>query len=95
MVLDSGSQLNLVTQACANKLQLQSTNDSIQISGIGTTSMCVRRIVPTIIAARVSDYSFQITFHSFPVILSNLSLHYINTNELKIPEHIKETLVDP
>ncbi|XP_050062940.1 uncharacterized protein LOC126552291 [Aphis gossypii] len=95
VILDSGAQLNFITVSCAKRLQLDSANETVSISGIGSTSMASKRLMPTIISSRSSSYSSSATFHSLPTISSNLPSQHINTNKVSIPEHIQNDLADP
>lgn len=84
-----------MTQSCANRLQLASTNVTVPISGIGSTTMTSKRLIPIMISSRNGNYSAEITFHSLPSISTNLPTHYINMDKLSIPEVILQDLADP
>lgn len=94
-ILDSLAQLNFITVSCAKRLQLDSTNETVPISGIGSISMTSKRLMPNIISSGSSSYSSSTTFHSLPTISSNLPSQHINTNMVSIPEHIQNELADP
>lgn len=94
-VLDSGSQLNFISQASAKWLQLKYTNESISIAGIGSTSMRTTRLSPTIMSSRVEEYSVQIVFHSLSIIASSLPSQLINMKHLSIPNEVQPVLADP
>lgn len=93
-VLDSGSQLNFISQACAKRLQLKYTNESISLAGIGSTSMRTTRLTPTIMSSRVKEYSVQIVFHSLSIIASSLPSQLINMKHLSIPKEVQPVLAD-
>jgi len=94
-IVDSSAQLNFITVSCAKRLQLDSANETVPISGIGSNSMISKRLMPTIISSRGSSYSSSATFYSLPTISSNLPSQHINTNQVSIPEHILNDLADP
>jgi len=56
-ILDSGAQLNFITLPCAKRLQLDSANETVPISGIGSTSMISKHLMPTTILSRGGSYS--------------------------------------
>jgi len=94
-VLDSGSQVNFMTLACANKLQLQSTNKSISIAGIGAKTMLAKCLQPSTLSGRYGQYTTEVIFYSLPVISSSLPINMLNVNNICLPENVQSCLADP
>jgi len=92
-VLDNGAQLNFITQACAKRLQLKSSGASITIAGVGANHMNAKCLLPTTLSSQFDQYTTPITFHTLPVISSQLPSHQIKINH--IPSHVQSQLADP
>lgn len=94
-VLDAGAQLNFMTQACANKLQLKGNGQSATIAGIGANVMNAKGLAPVTMSSRFHNYHSQITFHVLPTISNKLPSQYLNTNKFDMPRDIQAQLADP
>lgn len=94
-VLDNGAQLHFITQACAKRLQLKSSGNSITIAGIGANRMHAKRLSSATLSSQYNQYSTPIIFHALPVISSKLPSHQIDTNNITIPSNIQSQLADP
>ncbi|XP_050063102.1 uncharacterized protein LOC126552448 [Aphis gossypii] len=94
-ILDSGSQLNFITSACAQRLRLKRTNVSLAISGVGTMSSSTIRFMPSTISSFCQDYHCSVEFHSLPSITDKLPCQVFGLDQLNIPDNVKNNLADP
>jgi len=94
-VLDSGSQLNFITNECAKRLGLsQSINDQQCISGVGTMASSVSLSYSAVICSRVNEYQLNAILYALPVIVNTLPSQMIDCSQLTLPKHIKNKLAD-
>jgi hypothetical protein len=84
-VLNNGTQLSFITHACAKRLQLKSSGNSITIAGIGANRMHAKRLSSATLSSQYNQYSTPIIFHALPVISSKLPSYQIDTNQITIP----------
>jgi len=94
-ILDTGSQLNFVTDAYARILKLNSCKISTLVTGIGPKSVYAKSLVPTIMSSQYGQYTSNIQFHSLPVISNQLPTLSINVNNIVLPSNIRSQLADP
>ncbi|XP_050063237.1 uncharacterized protein LOC126552565 [Aphis gossypii] len=94
-ILDSGSQLNFITSACAQRLRLKRTNVSLAISGVGTMSSSTIRLMPSTISSFCQNYHSSVEFHSLPSITDKLPCQMFGLDQLNIPDNVKDNLADP
>ncbi|KAL4135888.1 hypothetical protein QTP88_007470 [Uroleucon formosanum] len=94
-VLDSGSQLNLVTLACVKRLGFSSTRSTCNIVGVGEMASKSKCLSLTYVLSRFGSHKRSILLHSLPSIVNSLPAQTIDTDNLNIPEHIRNQLADP
>jgi len=94
-VLDSGSQLNLITLACAKKLGFDSSSSNCNIIGVGEMASNSSCLPQTYVSSRFGEHKRSIQLHSLPVIVNSLPSQMIDTHYLNIPKHIERMLADP
>lgn len=94
-ILDTGSQLNFVTNAYAQKLKLNSCNSSTLVTRIISKSVYAKSLVPTIMSSQYGQYTSNIQFYSLPVISNQLPTLSINVNDIILPSTIQLQLADP
>ncbi|KAL4103482.1 hypothetical protein QTP88_018858 [Uroleucon formosanum] len=94
-VLDSGSQLNLVTLACVKRLGFSSTRSTCNIVGVGGMASKSKCLPLTYVSSRFGSHKRSILLHSLPSIVNSLPAQTIDTDNLNIPEHIRNQLADP
>lgn len=93
-LLDSGSQIHLITARFAKLLQLRRSKCSVSISGIGASpSVDTEGSVSIIIQSRNGEYSTNITVFVAPNITENQPSLSFETSSWKIPSNI--CLADP
>lgn len=94
-MLDSGSQVCLITQRCTNKLNAIQLPSSLTISGInGSPSRVNFKIHPSILS-RFGTEVASVDFHVLRIIISNLPTQKFNTVSLSTPNSIQHRLADP
>jgi len=85
-ILDSGSQLNFITQECAKRLGLTRFNGVQQcISGVGTMASSVSHSYSSVISSRVYEHQLNATLYSLPEIVNALPSHKIDRSKLILP----------
>ncbi|XP_041450268.1 uncharacterized protein LOC121404605 [Drosophila obscura] len=93
-ILDSGSQLHLVTSRFAQQLQLRRTQSSALVSGLGDTSVPTEGSTVSIcMQSRTSDYSTTLTALIAPTITDSQPSLTVNVADWNIPSNIQ--LADP
>lgn len=93
VLLDSGSQLNFITQELANKLHLKERSVEISISGITHGNIQAQKIVNVRIKSRFNSFNESVQCIILPKIIQQLPQRYISRLNLTIPKHIK--MADP
>ena len=93
VLLDSGSQVNLITEDLAQKLCLKRKPENINIIGVGKNESKIAHSVETFVKSRVTNYEFSTKFY----VIRSISGCHPDTNFkkeiLKIPDNIP--LADP
>ncbi|KAE9521501.1 hypothetical protein AGLY_018100, partial [Aphis glycines] len=94
-VMDSGSQLNFITESFAKKLKLSEIMKSLNIIGVSSMSSSSKQLEDTTVCSRFGDYTTKITLHSLPIIVNSLPSHLVIRENLKIPNNLQNLLADP
>lgn len=95
IVLDSGSQVNFISNKLSNKLQLPTKESSLPINGIGATQVQAGSIVEVQLRSRVKNFSLQISCYVLPVIISSLPAVRTPVSGWQIPVNVANELADP
>ena len=93
ILLDSGSQPNLITEKLANSLNLTRTKLDSCIEVVNNVEIASSEWVAASLHSRSSSFSTELSFLVLPHITGHIPSHPINKHSLKIPRHIK--LSDP
>ncbi|XP_025406355.1 uncharacterized protein LOC112680475, partial [Sipha flava] len=94
-LLDSGSQVNFITDACAQSLNLPRTKCHLPIVGINSMKSNVQKLKPVVVSSRHNNFSTEIILHVIPYICNELPSHHLKKDHVKIPEIVKDQLADP
>jgi len=94
-ILDSGSQVCLITRECASRLIINVVNSSISIAGIGLITAKTGAMISTTMCSRINDFKAFINFHVINSITNRLPSNCINVEPLNIPHTISDYLADP
>ncbi|XP_071574017.1 uncharacterized protein [Temnothorax nylanderi] len=92
-LLDSGSQVNFVTQQLANRLHIKEQPIQMSVSGIVDRSIQAQRAIHVCVKSRFNRFSEKLQCIILPKITHQLPQRFIHHHEVKIPNIIK--LVDP
>lgn len=95
VLLDSGSEVNIVTHRLANKLNSKFYYNSHIIQGIGESGKQTQLCINTNIASRLSDYSANLDFIVMNKITVPLPHQFINISTWNIPKQQSRLLADP
>lgn len=93
VLLNSGSQLNFVTEDFINKLQLDTRNSHISMSEVAEGTFELKRMVNIWFRSRTSAYTNNLKCIILPKITQRLPQEFCPMSEFKIPSNI--TLADP
>ncbi|XP_051169750.1 uncharacterized protein LOC127287070 [Leptopilina boulardi] len=93
VLLDSGSQPNIMTESLANKLNLRKKRLQSSIEVLNSNEINSAEWVETVIESKTSNFATKLSFLILPKITSNIPSIPINKHLFKIPSHIK--LADP
>lgn len=94
-ILDSGSQVCLITRECASRLHISEIQGSVSLAGIGSVAAKTGTMISTTMCSRLSDYEASINFHVINSITNKLPSHSVNIHQLNIPDTILNCLADP
>lgn len=94
-LLDSGSQVNFVTDACAQFLGLSKTKCFLPIVGINSMRSDAQRLQPVVMYSRFENFNVSVDLHVLPSIANNMPSRSIRLDQSKIPDIITEQLADP
>ncbi|CAI6372727.1 unnamed protein product [Macrosiphum euphorbiae] len=95
-ILDSGSQLNFITNECARRLKLLSHGNKQQfITGIGSISSSASSSFSASISSRFCVHEVTAVLHSLSTIVNVLPSHRIERSDIMLPRHIMDELADP
>ncbi|XP_055909622.1 uncharacterized protein LOC129944297 [Eupeodes corollae] len=92
-LLDSGSQLNFITEELAQRLKLRKEEKPLNLLGIGKASATVNKKVHAEVKSRFNDHSFSADYWVMNSISSYQPDQAINTSDWNIPSNIQ--LADP
>lgn len=93
VLLDSGSQNNLMTEEVCKILKLRRSRISCAIAGIGQSQQKSSSAVCATIESLGSNYKSTFEFLVLPKLTSNIPLMHIDTSNMNVPGNIK--LADP
>ncbi|XP_076392692.1 uncharacterized protein LOC105661897 [Megachile rotundata] len=93
VLLDSASQINLITEELASRLNLQKTKVDIPLSGVDNISTRIKYCIRSNIRSKNSNYSSNLFFYTIPQISSCLPSQRIDHSHFEIPRNIP--LADP
>lgn len=94
-LLDSGSQFNFITDACAQSLKLSRTKYNLPIVGINSMRSNAQKLHPVLMSSRFNNFSTNINLYLLPTISNKLPAQSLKVDHLKIPEIVKGQLTDP
>lgn len=92
-LLDSGSQLNLITEECSRRLNLKLKTNYQNLCGVGTVNLMSNYKVTATVKSRLNSFKFQEEFSVLETICSYQPEFNLNGIESKIPNNIM--LADP
>ena len=92
-LLDSGSQLNLMTEDFANKINIDRERCNLELSGVGKTNIKVRSKVNASVKSRVNEYEVMADCWVLKSITSSQPGRKIDVSDLNIPNNLD--LADP
>lgn len=92
-LLDSGSQLNFVSERLAVQLGLRRQHALTDIDGIGDTHTSVRHYVTITFQSRINSFTTQLDFYVLPRISAHQPEFHFDISEWNFPTDI--TLADP
>ncbi|XP_054746940.1 uncharacterized protein LOC129252836 [Anastrepha obliqua] len=87
-LLDSGSQVNFMTEDLAQKLRIRRESTTLNIIGIGNATKKVRTKLNTFVKSRVNNYEFSAQFWIMRSISASHPDRNVNINGWKIPKNI-------
>uniref|UniRef100_A0A2S2PG26 Uncharacterized protein n=1 Tax=Schizaphis graminum TaxID=13262 RepID=A0A2S2PG26_SCHGA len=94
-VLDSGSQLNFITNSCAKKLNLSTDMHTLNIVGVSAMSSTAKQLQETVMFSCFGDFKTNIKFYSLQTIVSALPSQLLIRDNLQMPHNIQTQLADP
>ncbi|XP_062557415.1 uncharacterized protein LOC134222287 [Armigeres subalbatus] len=92
-LLDSGSQVNVMSERMCQMLKLKRRTICVPITGVGQAETMAKHAVKTTITSRVTDFSVGLDFVILPRVTSELPSVTVPVSHWKIPSHIQ--LADP
>jgi len=92
-LLDSGSQVSLVTERFLKKLGIAASSSQLQLEGVGQKETSVDHRTLITIESKFNDYTTELTAHVIPKIVSNQPAYNLTTEGWHIPSEF--TLADP
>lgn len=92
-LLDSGSQINFITEELAQRLNLRKEEKSLDLIGIGKLNTTVSKKLHAVVKSRLNDHSFSADYWVMSSISAYQPDHAISTANWKIPRNIE--LADP
>ncbi|XP_018402792.1 PREDICTED: uncharacterized protein LOC108779784 [Cyphomyrmex costatus] len=93
VLLDSGSQMNFITQSLADKLYLNKRQIEISISGVTNANIRANQATVVHIKSRFNNFSERIECVVLPKITQQLPQKFISKQNITIPNNLK--LADP
>ncbi|XP_073821396.1 uncharacterized protein [Musca autumnalis] len=92
-LLDSGSQVNFITERLVKRLGISMQKSTININGIGATNTRTNHRVNVALKSRINNYSNRLEAFVLPRILSPQPSQFINIEDWSLPKNL--TLADP
>ena len=92
-LLDSGSQINLMTEELAQRLGLNKNESDINIVGVGNNNRKVSKSISALVKSRINDTNFNGTYYIMKSIIHKQPGIAIDKDSLRIPANI--VLADP
>lgn len=92
-ILDSGSQVNLVTERLVKQLGIQPKHNTISIEGIGTSRKNCRHRVNLTLHSKLNGFATNLEAFVLPKIVSEQPAMQINVSTWPIPKNLP--LADP
>jgi len=92
-LLDSGSQVNLITEGLVQSLSLQKQQKHINVLGVREACANITQKVETIIRSRLNGFKTETEFFVLPTISNKHPNKLVIKENLDIPKNIK--LADP
>lgn len=93
VLLDSGSQMNFITEELANQLYLKERTVETSITGVMQKDFHAKRMVSLRIKSRLNNFNEVIDCIVLPKITQQLPQNFITKSNIIIPKHIK--VADP
>ncbi|XP_055390588.1 uncharacterized protein LOC129619370 [Condylostylus longicornis] len=93
ILLDSGSQINFISERLRKRLQLEPSNQGLSIYGIGKTEVESKGRVNLTINSRINNFSTNIEARVIKEITSLQPQRFINISTWNIPQKVQ--LADP
>ncbi|XP_017475140.1 PREDICTED: uncharacterized protein LOC108365594 [Rhagoletis zephyria] len=88
-LLDSGSQVNFISEECAHNLQLKRQYKDLSLSGIGEINANLKHKVAATVKSRVTDFEFQAEFWVIKSISGYQPEVNLPVETWQIPENIE------
>jgi len=92
-ILDSASQINIITQRTARKLGLRKSASSLNVNGVGLSNQPTKQRVYASISSTVHKFEAGMEACIMPAIVPNQPSIQFNTDDWPIPQEL--TLADP
>ena len=92
-LLDSGSQVNFVTEETASRLKIHREHEGLNLIGIGEVETSTKQKISTIIKSRINETKFDIDLFVMKSISGYQPEANISTKEWNIPKNLP--LADP
>ncbi|XP_011858104.1 PREDICTED: uncharacterized protein LOC105555686 [Vollenhovia emeryi] len=93
VLLDSGSQMNFITDELANQLHLKEQSVEASITGVMQKGFHAKRMISLRVKSRFNNFSEVIDCIVLPKITQQLPQKFTTKSNIVIPKHIK--LADP
>lgn len=92
-LLDSGSQVNFVTERLVKRLGIPMQPSSVNINGIGATNTRTQHRINVALHSRINGFSTPLEAFVLPRIISPQPSQFINTDNWSLPKNL--VLADP
>lgn len=92
-ILDSGAQMNLMTQELCQKLKLNKSSSSVMICGVTNSHSLAKHQTDTIVQSRINDTHLEFNSLVVPKIAGNLPNWEVDTKSIPLPQNV--ILADP
>ncbi|XP_033252781.1 uncharacterized protein LOC117192220 [Drosophila miranda] len=92
-LLDSGSQINFISEDLAQRLRLRRDESCLNITTVGKNSSVIRHKIHTSVQSRINDHNFDSDFWVLRSISTYQPDHVVNFAQWKIPANLQ--MADP